>query len=351
MIEMKSAIEAAVGFLAVLVSVPIVIAACDRWNIYDTPGPLKIHSRPIPRLGGIAITLGILAATAFAGNAARPFTQIFAVCVAIVAASAIIDDVRGVSPYIRLVIHASVGTFLGLSGFGIAATHSSALNAIFTAAVVIAFINAFNFIDGSDGVAAATTAVIAIGYIATAGPDFSAPSAAIAWALLGCAAAFLGFNWPPARIFMGDSGSTVLGLAVAFLALDHWRTASTFSNPASDLLPLVLAAVPLADAALAIVRRLQNFSSPFHGDRRHFYDLLLMKGRSPRAVAVAAAGLSVVSVVVGWITLRCSAAGAVALTAMYACALLIAGVRLGSIRMHRSPSVRATGTASASAGN
>jgi UDP-GlcNAc:undecaprenyl-phosphate/decaprenyl-phosphate GlcNAc-1-phosphate transferase len=343
MIEITFLIEAALAFLAVFMLIPGVIALCNRWKIQDTPGPLKIHLRPVPRLGGIAISTGLVIAVAVAGRSTHAPVGIFAICIAVVAAVGVVDDVRGLSPYARLTVQAAIGVFLAVSGFGLALSNSTLLNVLVTAAAVVTFINAFNFLDGSDGIAAITAAIIAAGYVATAGPNFSTFSSAVAWALLGCAAAFLCFNWPPARIFMGDTGSTVIGLSVVFLALEHWRTSPTYTNPAEDLLPLLLAAVPLADAAFAIIRRLQNFSPPTRGDRSHFYDLLLQRGYSARSAAVAAGSLAATSGLVAWISLRCGAAGAVALIAGYGFALLSAGVWLGSIGLHGARSSRAAG--------
>jgi UDP-GlcNAc:undecaprenyl-phosphate GlcNAc-1-phosphate transferase len=92
-------------------------------------------------------------------------------------------------------------------------------------------------------------------------------------------------NFPPAKIFMGDSGSTALGLCIAFLSLDFYR-----SNPAakfSPIFPILVGSVPLLDLILAVLRRLRARVSPFRGDRRHFYDLLLARGWSPEKVALA----------------------------------------------------------------
>ncbi len=333
MIEMKLAIEAGLAFLAVFATVPVVIAVCNRWKIYDQPGPLKIHAKPVPRLGGVAITAGMLLAIWFATGGTGVDVVAVIVCIIAVAGIGVVDDVRGVSPYARLGVQLAVGIFLGLAGFGIALTNLPAVNALMTAAAVVAFINAFNFLDGSDGVASSAAAIIAIGYIVSAGADFSNLSAAIAWGLLGCSACFLGFNWPPARIFLGDSGSTVIGLSVALLALEHWRTSPTYTNPALDLFPLVLAAVPLTDAVFAIWRRVQNGLSPTHGDRRHFYDLAMGKGYSPRGVAFATGLATSGCVFVGWIALRCSAAAACGLIALLYAALAATGVWLGSIQI------------------
>ncbi|MGD0304217.1 MAG: MraY family glycosyltransferase [Candidatus Acidiferrales bacterium] len=342
MTEMKFILEAALAFLIVFVSTPIVILVCNALKLYDPPGPLKIHTRPVPRLGGVAVTAGLLTAIAFVLSPQAAGIAEFAACIAIVAVLGIVDDLRGVSPYVRLAVQVAVGTYMGTAGWGIALTNSSIVNALIASAVVVLFINAFNFLDGADSITAGVTAAIALAFI-LAEPYPSALSNAIAWSLLGCSLAFLTYNWPPARVLLGDSGSTVIGLAVSFLALEHWKTAPTYSNPALDLFPFVVAAVPLIDAALAIARRVLARTNPLRGDRCHWYDELARRGFAPRAVAIAAIAATIVSGVVGWIALHYNAEAAVAIIAAYLGLLVATGVGLGSLPLRsarRAQSVR-----------
>jgi UDP-GlcNAc:undecaprenyl-phosphate/decaprenyl-phosphate GlcNAc-1-phosphate transferase len=336
MIEMKFILEAALAFLIVFVSTPAVIVACNFLKLHDTPGPLKIHARPIPRLGGVAVTAGLLTGVFVALGVKAEDALEFASCVAALAAVGILDDLFDVSPYIRLALQIAVGIFIGEAGWGIALTNSSVVNVLLGCAVVVFFINAFNFLDGSDGLTAGTTAAIAIAFLVAAGPSSSAISSAIACALLGSSLAFLVFNWPPARVFLGDSGSTVIGLSIAFLALDHIKNLATYSRPAADLFPFVVAAVPLIDAALAIARRLAARKSPLRGDRFHGYDLLLERGFAPRAVAIAMVCATLVSAAVGWIALRLSAAAGMVTIVAYTGLLVSVSIWLGALPL-RAP--------------
>lgn len=163
MIELKLAIAAGLAFLVVFFTVPMVIATCNRWKIHDQPGRLKIHARPVPGLGGIARTLGMLAAVWFVSRGSGAEITPVILSIVIVAAIGVGGEVRGVSPYARLAAQLRIGIFLALAGFGIALTNIAALNILITAAAVVAFINAFNFIDGNDGVASAAAAIIAFG--------------------------------------------------------------------------------------------------------------------------------------------------------------------------------------------
>ncbi|MFZ0883486.1 MAG: MraY family glycosyltransferase [Candidatus Acidiferrales bacterium] len=194
---------------------------------------------------------------------------------------------------------------------------------------------AFNFLDGADGLAAGVTSVIAFAYILFPGASLGAVGYALAWSLLGASAAFLVFNFPPAKIFMGDSGSSALGFSVAFLGLDFIGAKSansTTAAPTALIFPLLVAALPLADAVFAILRRLESGRSPFQGDRRHFYDLLLAAGWAARRVAITCYLLTALLAGLAWLATQGNRKQTLLLGMGAAVALLCAGVWLGSLR-------------------
>jgi UDP-GlcNAc:undecaprenyl-phosphate GlcNAc-1-phosphate transferase len=184
-----------------------------------------------------------------------------------------------------------------------------------------------------DGLAAGVTAVIAAAYLLIAGAALGTIGYALAWSLLGASAAFLLFNFPPARIFMGDSGSSALGFSVAFLGMDF--IAAKGANAASGtvlIFPLLAAALPLADAIFAILRRLESGRSPFHGDRRHFYDLLLAAGWTTKRVAITCYLLTALLAGSGWLAIQGDAKRIALVGIAAGAALLSAAVWLGSLR-------------------
>ena len=188
---------------------------------------------------------------------------------------------------------------------------------------------AYNFLDGADGIAAGVAAIIAVGYLVPTGA-VSASAAAIAASLAGACLGFLAYNLPPASIFMGDGGSTVLGFAIAFLGLDFYR-----SNPAGApplFFPVLVAGLPLLDAALAVVRRTLMRRNPFEGDRRHSYDLLLARGLSPQIAALVCYGITAMLVVLARWSMRWSAPSVYLLAACSCAALLFAMLWLGALR-------------------
>ena len=215
------------------------------------------------------------------------------------------------------------GWVVPISGGGMA---SLAATCVF----VVAMINAFNFLDGSDGLAAGVAGIISIAYALPRLPHIDAFQIGLACAIAGACLAFLRSNLAPAKIYLGDSGSTSLGLCVAFLGLEFWRSGhATFPRM---VFPVLIAALPLLDAALAIVRRISNGISPLYGDRRHFYDRLLARGWSTRRVALACYAITAGFVAVAWWGVR-SESPRFWLAAALGAGLLIAwAIKLGCLR-------------------
>jgi UDP-GlcNAc:undecaprenyl-phosphate GlcNAc-1-phosphate transferase len=326
-----------IAFLAVLLLVPLVRVLCTKFRLYDLPGPLKIHTQPIPRLGGVAIALalilGVVAVRLPVGRSAR-FLLAAAMLVWI---SGLIDDVRGLHPAIRLIMQISAGFLLVHAGWTVPLCGNAMTDAAATCLYVVLFTNAFNFLDGADGIAAGVAAIIAIGYIELPNAAQNALGHASAWSLLGACAGFLLFNFPPAKIFMGDSGSSILGFVIVLLGLAVCRE----TGPAKSAFPLLLfsvlaAALPLVDALLAVLRRIRRRASPLLGDRGHFYDLLLARGWAARQVALACYAVTAALVMTGWITMRLRFPEAILVDALIGLAMLVTSTRLGALRSQDS---------------
>jgi UDP-GlcNAc:undecaprenyl-phosphate GlcNAc-1-phosphate transferase len=129
---------------------------------------------------------------------------------------------------------------------------------------------AFNFLDGSDGLVAGVTAIISVAYVCAYGAGTIGLGPTLAWSLLGASIGFLAYNFPPARIFMGDSGSTTLGFCVAFLGIDFVSRFPAQPNNAKWIFPALVAAVPLVDRIVVVLRRIKRGTSPLQGDRYHY---------------------------------------------------------------------------------
>ncbi len=139
------------------------------------------------------------------------------------------------------------------------------------------------------------------------------------------------------KVIAHDSGSTLFGFLAAFLGLDLYRAGITTTAKFPLLFPLLAGAIPLGDAALAVLRRLRQRRSPFHGDRRHFYDLLLARGWSTLRVALTTYGLTAGLVVVANIAMRMTFSRALVASTLISGGLVAAAVRLGALHTESGP--------------
>ena len=282
--------------ISALATTPVLHLA--RWlQLYDEPdGARKIHTEAIPRLGGIAIAAGFLAplvallfytntfAVELLENSAR--IQAFFIGVFAILALGIYDDVRGCGAWAKLGVQFGVGWLLWSSGlrfdsFSLLGTaYELGLWSLPVTMVWVAgIINAMNLIDGMDGLAAGVAVFAAIALFLIAVMDDNPILALFAAVLAGACLGFLLYNFSPALIFMGDSGS--MGLGYMFAVASLWTVAKR-STALALLLPAVALGLPIADTFLAFGRRAFQGRSPFHSDREHIHHRLLQMGLSPR---------------------------------------------------------------------
>jgi UDP-N-acetylmuramyl pentapeptide phosphotransferase/UDP-N-acetylglucosamine-1-phosphate transferase len=267
-----------------------VCAALLRWIVgggahrvaLDQPNERSLHSRPISRLGGVGILCGTLAGWAFVSSALTLALFGGAVLIGVVS---LIEDVRGVPMAIRFSAH-----FLA-AGYFVNATLAGSLGWPVLLVVVVGIvwvINLYNFMDGSDGLAGGMTVfgfgTFGIAACLSGAPGFALASASVA----GSAAAFLIFNFAPAKIFMGDAGSIPLGFLAASCGLFGWRNELW---PA--WFPLLVFSPFLVDASVTIVARLLRREKIWRAHRSHYYQRLVLMGWGHRRVAIAEYGLMV----------------------------------------------------------
>ncbi len=269
-----------------------------RWSLrlalLDTPNHRSSHVVPTPRLGGIGVVatllggLGWLAWTAAAhGEALAPSLLRLGAIGAIVSGVSLLDDVRSLSAPVRLAVHLLAATLLALvvdrvgvlDAGPLGALRLSRAAAIAVTVVWIAwFINAFNFMDGSDGIAATQATVAGLSWVVF-GAWQGVPALVMCGALLcGSMVGFLTHNWSPARIFMGDAGSAFLGF---LLGVVPWVVGGD-----RLWLPSVLVLWPfLFDTIATLMRRALRREPVWRAHRSHLYQRLIVGGWSHRAVA------------------------------------------------------------------
>jgi UDP-GlcNAc:undecaprenyl-phosphate/decaprenyl-phosphate GlcNAc-1-phosphate transferase len=270
-----------------------------RWGAIDQPDARRVHTTPTPRFGGLAIAAGALLVAWIArllpGPAAaldpRPLLGLTCAAVPILALG-MADDLWSVSPWVKLAVQACAALVLTLFGFGVPvltnpfgpAVELGALNVPVTVLWVIVVTNAINLIDGLDGLASGVVMIACAALWVTARLHADFYVMFIAALLIGACAGFLRWNFPPASVFMGDTGSQFLGLTLAAVSLLENRKGTAVLTL---LLPLVALGVPLADSTLAFVRRLANRQHVFRGDTSHVHHQLLAAGLSPRGAVFA----------------------------------------------------------------
>jgi UDP-GlcNAc:undecaprenyl-phosphate/decaprenyl-phosphate GlcNAc-1-phosphate transferase len=291
-------LSGAVAFLVCAGALPFVRQLAVRMDLYDQAGPLKIHKGSIPRLGGIAMMAGLLAtAIPFLPLSSRLNAILVLVLIAIWAVG-LIDDVTSLPSYVRFCVHISAGAAFWLAGWHLNWFAQAPLDFAATCVFVALVINAMNLLDGMDGLAAGTSAVACLGFLMISAGSRDTMGIVMASSLLGVSLGILTVNAPPATMFMGDSGSTLIGIVLAFLCLNWVRI-----QPAEHgiVAPLLFLTLPLADVFLAVLRRARSQAGLFDGDRCHFYDILLRRGWTVRRVLEVSLAITFVLVIAGWL--------------------------------------------------
>jgi len=283
-----------IAFLLALGITPLVRNLAARHGLVDRPdGGRKLHARPIPRLGGIAITLSYLGT--FAVALFLPFTfgatlrhalpEGFNLCIAaaVVFATGLIDDLRGLRVHQKLFgqfVAATLAFWAGVEVhlFG-ASFHEPWIAWLVTVLWLVACSNAFNLIDGMDGFAAGVGLFATLTILLAALTQQNLTLVVVTVPLAGCLLGFLRYNFNPASIFLGDCGSLLIGFLLGCYG-------ALWSNKSATLLgmtaPLMAMSIPLLDAGLSIARRFLRRQSIFKGDRGHIHHRLLDRGFTTR---------------------------------------------------------------------
>jgi len=332
-----TALALAAGGLSFALAASATAAArrlAPRWGFVDHPSPDRHHRRPTPLLGGsaifVAVGLPALAAMAFAliwratgapgwlpgpvaaaaeavAGRLRPAAVVLAGA-AVLHVIGLVDDRRRLGPLAKLagqVVCAAAAVLLGrvrlLEMLGEPA--SSVLSVLW----IVLITNAFNLLDHMDGLSAGVAAICSAALLAAAAAAGEVAVAGWLCLLTGASLGFLVHNFPPARVFMGDAGSMVLGYLLAVLSILTTYRRGPEAGYAAVFAPVVLLAVPLYDTLSVLVLRLRARRSPVAGDTRHFSHRLLRRGMGPRkavltiylATAATAAGAALLPHVAG----------------------------------------------------
>jgi UDP-GlcNAc:undecaprenyl-phosphate GlcNAc-1-phosphate transferase len=283
------------AFVPTVAITPLVIALSRRVGAMDHPGPRRIHEQPVPTLGGLAMALSVLGAAwiAYLTNGPvssldpRPLTGLTLASLPILVLG-VIDDVRGVPPWAKLATQALGAVILTEFGLGIpvlslpwgASFPAGPFDVPLTILWVLVVTNSINLIDGLDGLATGAVFIASM-TLWWVGRHHEDPYVMFLTATLaGATAAFLIYNFPPAKIFMGDTGSQFLGFALATLSLVENRKGTT---TVTLLFPLLAMGLPILDGVVSFTRRVANKRPVFTADSGHLHHRLLHIGLSKRS--------------------------------------------------------------------
>jgi UDP-N-acetylmuramyl pentapeptide phosphotransferase/UDP-N-acetylglucosamine-1-phosphate transferase len=275
---------AASGGLALALT-PVAIRLATRLGFHDHPAGYKRHAAATPYGGGAAVLLALAPAALLLGGGAARWWAIV-VGAAVLWTLGTVDDWRTVRPLWRVLGEVGVAGLLWASGLGWHITGVDAADLAITATWVVVVVNSFNLLDNIDGATAGTGAVAGAGIAVAAALEHRPELAALAASLSGACAGFLVFNLAgPARIFLGDGGSMVVGFLAAATAMSLPLERHVDSLELLAILPLV--GVPLLDTALVCVSRRRRGVPLYRGGRDHLTHRLLPRLGSARAVTAA----------------------------------------------------------------
>jgi len=301
-------VGAVVAFFISFYLIPILIELAKSKQLVDVPDARKIHKDPVPRFGGIGIFSGFLFSLLLSTSINNSFLefQYLVAAFLIVFFLGVGDDIMILSPLKKFIGQLAASFILivkghllinNLHGFLGIYEVPILISYILTYFTIVVIVNAINLIDGVDGLAGSLSLISTLLFGCWFYINNDLAYALIAFTLAGSIVAFLYYNFHPAKIFMGDAGSLMLGLINAVLVIRFINaapTAATFAANASPAVGFGLLMIPLMDTLRVFCIRLYQKKSPFFPDRNHIHHLFLDKGFSSRATTLILASLSLI---------------------------------------------------------
>ena len=283
--------------------VPLVISYSKKEGLVDLPNERKIHTKPISRIGGVAIWLStMLAFLSLVFLSYYPYGSLLSGILlgsSLMFLLGLVDDIFNLDAKFKLFIQIAISTLVYLLGVQI--SHVPFLGGFdlglwsypLTVLWLVGISNAVNFIDGVDGLAGSVVTVnaVTLAIIAVAMTPSSPISALIGFILAGSMLAFLTYNYNPAKIFMGDSGALFSGFLLAAISITGVMKAATLAI----LLPFVVLAVPIMDITYSSLRRICKGQSPFVADAEHIHHKLLHAGFSQKKTVVILTSFAIIA--------------------------------------------------------
>jgi len=280
------------SFLMTFLITPTIRYTALKFSVIEKKDPRKIHTRVITKLGGISIFIGVHAGMILAymvlHKELSPFflkMGLISICGIIGLSLGLYDDVRGANAVVKFSVQIFIALLLINAGYRLPKIRTPFLTVdwghfkiIATILWVVGLTNAINLLDGLDGLACGISAIAAFAFgIFAISFSGNIMAAVISFSLCGACLGFLKYNFFPAKIFMGDTGSLFIGVMLSILSLEVTRNKIPFLST-NLLYPIIILFIPIVDTLQVFIRRLWRGAHPFSADKRHIHHRLLRSG-------------------------------------------------------------------------
>ncbi len=290
-----------IAYLIGVCLVPLVISFSKKEGLVDLPNERKIHTKPISRIGGVAIWAStMLTFLCLVFMSYYPYGSLLSGILlggSLMFLLGLVDDIYNLDAKFKLFLQVSIATLVYLLGVQINNIPFLGDIGIFSYPITLLWIvgisNALNFIDGVDGLAGSVVTInaVTLAVIAVAMTPPNPISALIGFILAGSMLAFLTYNFNPAKIFMGDSGALFSGFLLATISITGVMKAATLAI----LLPFLVLAVPIMDITFSSLRRIAKGKSPFVADAEHIHHKLLHAGFSQKKTVMILTSVAIIA--------------------------------------------------------
>jgi UDP-GlcNAc:undecaprenyl-phosphate/decaprenyl-phosphate GlcNAc-1-phosphate transferase len=341
MINNNAIVSGLICFITVIAITPLVMKLAIKINAVDQPNQRKVHTKVMPRLGGLSIIIGVIIGYFYSGLFQQQVLGISLGALVIILLG-LADDIYQLSAKTKLLAQILAGLLVVMSGLLIEIINIPFVGIYeigyfsypLTIFWIIAITNAINLIDGLDGLAAGTSAIIVgtIGIMAfLSGKEMIFTFSII---IFSSVIGFLFYNFHPAKIFMGDIGALFLGYCVAILSLlGLYKSVTLFSI----IVPILLLGVPIFDTAFAIIRRITNKQSIVKPDKGHLHHRLLKKGLSHKNTVLFIYGMGLIFSTIAFILPMTTLRGTIVTIVTLVIALQYLAEKIGLVNERFTP--------------
>ena len=335
-----------IAFVTCLALVPLCRRLAHRTGIVARPRTDRWHREVVPLLGGVAIAGSILLGALITGIAADMIVPLSAALVLCLVG--LIDDVKSLTAATKLVAQIVVASAVVFLDYRLNWFDSRTLDSLLTIVWLVGLSNALNLLDNMDGLCAAISGVVALMLVAGLMTGVTAPVAGSEITYLGlvagAAAGFLVYNFPPASIFMGDSGSLMLGFTLAAMTMSPEGVRGSRSDVLSVIAaPVFVLLIPIFDTSLVTLSRIFSGRSPATGGRDHSSHRLVAIGLTERGALLVLAGLAAVGGGIGILIRSVSGGGSLLVGALFLLAMCLFAAYLARIRVYDDAEPRQLG--------